>query len=267
MARTAVFLGAALGLALFAGNLSGQERSKGSDSRQSQPRVSFGGRGGFTGIGMSGPGAAVMLLAIPEVRTELNLSEEQVGLLDDLRADYTREVQNVIGPQPDFQAFLELSDEERRKRTEEIAAKMLAVAEKAEESIKMVLDEKQVPRLEQLKLQREGTAALLRDDVATKLGLSAEQRTKLDGIQKSGQIDFRSAFQSGQSRDELQKVFADMREKRTKANADMLAVMTADQKTKWDQMQGKKFEFPQMEFGQFGGRGGPGGAPSRKKSD
>ncbi|MBI1345351.1 hypothetical protein GC163_03595 [bacterium] len=62
-----------------------------------------------------------------------------------------------------------------------------------------------------------------------------------------------------------------MRERQAKMEADMLAVLTPEQKTKWESMLGKKFAFPAPQFGQGGpggrGQGGPGGRGQRPATE
>jgi hypothetical protein len=251
----------------------GQERRGGEQGKGGEQRKGGGGRGGFGffggGGGFGGPGgttSAAMLLAIPEVRKELSITPEQEGLLDDLRADLQKEMEGMFG---NFGNFRELSDEERQKRGEEFRTKMADLTKKTDEAVKMVLDEKQMPRLQQLQVQQEGPSALLRAEIADKLGLSDDQKGKLAEIQKKSTPDMRGAFRQGQSREEIEKVMTEMRERREKARADMVAVLSPDQKEKWEAMQGKKFEFPRPEF-RFGGRGGSGGREGgepRKKKD
>ena len=66
------------------------------------------------------------------------------------------------------------------------------------------------------------------------------------------------------------RVIAKMQKQREKADADVLGVLTAQQKEKWTEMKGKEFKFPQPKFGP-GGRGGPGGfgpgGPGKKPAE
>ena len=65
---------------------------------------------------------------------------------------------------------------------------------------------------------------------------------------------------------------ARMQKQRKKVQADVLAVLTDEQRTKWAEMKGAEFKFPQPQFGPggFGGGKGPGGfgggkAPERTR--
>jgi hypothetical protein len=84
---------------------------------------------------------------------------------------------------------------------------------------------------------------LVRAEVAEKLALTAEQKEQIAKIQAGAApaagVNFRDL-----SEEERTKAFAEMREKREKANASLMAVLTADQKTALEKLQGAKFEFP-----------------------
>jgi Spy/CpxP family protein refolding chaperone len=175
------------------------------------------------GRGFSG-GGALGVLSIEEVQKELNITDEQKEKLAALRPERGNNAQN-------------LSREERAKRFEELA-------KKADETIKTVLDEKQQSRLEELRIQREGTSSLERAEVVAKLGLDDAQKEKLKKIQaesnSAGGFDFQNATQ-----EERQKYQAEARERREKRDTELLAVLTADQKAAFEKMKGEKFEFPQ----------------------
>jgi Spy/CpxP family protein refolding chaperone len=203
---------------------------------QGQQRGQRPGQGG----GFGGFGAGVTtLLAMPEVQKELSITDEQKGLIDDMLKDL--QPQRGTGNRQDFQ---NLSDEERRKRFEEFQKQADERAKKAEETAKLILEPKQFERLGQLRIQREGVSALSRDDVAAKLGLSQDQKDKIAKIREASRGGGAGGFDRNASREEQQKAFAEARERREKSNAEILAVLTAEQKTTWEQMQGKKFEFP-----------------------
>jgi hypothetical protein len=184
------------------------------------------GQGPGSGIGVAG------LLAMPEVQKELAVTADQKGLIDDLLSD-------LRGSNRGRQDNQDVSREERQKRAEE-------QEKKTEDLLKTILEAKQVDRLNQLRLQREGASAMARAEIADALKLTQEQKEKI------GKIRDESRTQRGQrgearqetSREDRQKAAAEFRERREKTNADILAVLTADQKATWEKMQGKKFDFP-----------------------
>jgi hypothetical protein len=227
-----------------------------------QQRGGRGGRGGFGGPGMRGPGfgpggmSSAMLLRIPEVREELSTSEEQNTKIDEVLDEMQESMQAA---RPNFQGFQDLSEEERGKLMLDMRKKSEATTKKADAAIAKTLDKKQLGRLSQLQLQREGVNAFHRPDVAKQLDLTEEQEAKLGEIQAKAAEEGRAAFGRGQdlSEEERQEMFTKMRERQKKTEADLLAVLTEEQQTKWTEMQGGKFDFPQQGFGGFGG-GGPG---------
>ncbi len=217
-------------------------------SAQAQPR-GRGGRGGFGG-GFGGMmNNPVGLLRMEEVRKELNVTEEQKKEID-------AALESMIpAGGGGFGGGQNLSDEERQKRFDEMRKR----GEEVQEKVNKILKPEQSARLKQLSIQQQGANALMRPEVAKELGLTKEQEDKLTKIQES------AGPQGGQGRggqnlsdEERQKFFTEMQERRAKAQADMLAVLTDEQKTKFAEMKGKEFEFP--AFGGFGGPGGRGGA-------
>jgi hypothetical protein len=197
---------------------------------------------------------------MPEVQKELAISDEQKGLIEDMQADLREQMRNVFG---NPQELGNLSQEERQKRFEESRQKAEEMGKKTEEMLKMILEPKQLERLSQLRLQTEGVDAFRRDEIAEKLGLTQDQKDKIAKIQEESRPD-PNAFRNFRdaSEEERRQAFAQMRERREKAQADILAVLTASQKESWEKMQGKKFDFPQRGFG--GGR--PGGERGRRQS-
>lgn len=235
-----------------------------------------GGPGGFGfGGGRGGPGGELMILGMPEVQKELSITDDQKALVEDMMAD----LREGGGQRPDFASFRDLSEEERNKRFEEMRKQGEARVKQAEEAVKAILDEKQFARYEELRLQRAGVMALSRPEVADKLALTQEQKDKLaelrpqgggrggpggrgpggPGGQPGGEGN-RPPRGEGGERPDFQAMMAQMRERQAKMEADTLAVLTPEQKTKWESMLGKKFEFPAPQFGGRG-PGGPGGQP------
>lgn len=219
-----------------------------------------GGRGGFGGFG---GGGAAGLISMEAVQKEIGVSKEQVEKIQTAM----RELGGGRGPgggdRPNFQ---EMSEEERTKFFEEMRKQGEERAKKADEILKANLDAKQLARLEELRIQREGAGALTRAEVAAKLKLTDDQKEKIKEALASGQVDFRGGRgpggpgAGGFDREAFQKQMEEARAKREKANADALAVLTADQKTAFDGLQGAKFEFPAFGGGRGpGGPGGPGG--------
>ena len=196
------------------------------------------GRSALAGLQNQPRAVGARLLAMPEVQKELGLSDEQKKRVDDLLKEL-----GLSGA--DLQSLQALSKEERRERLKEAAKKGQENAGKAAEAVKSILDAKQLERLGQLVLQREGAAAFARPEVTEKLALTQEQKDKLrtitqDALPQQGSLpDLKNA-----TKEDRRAALAKMREKAEKAKADALAVLSPEQKETWQKMQGKKFDFP-----------------------
>lgn len=205
-------------------------------------------RGGFRfdAIGpppFGGPASVAGLLRMAEVRKELATTEPQNKQIDSLLAEQMRPA--FIN----FQELQDLSDEERAKRFDEARKKSEQAAKKADEKLAGILDARQMKRLNELRLQREGVASFRRPDVVKQLGLTGEQQEKIGKLQPQGPMFFGPGpggpfGPGGPGRTD-------------KATADALAILTAEQKAKWTAMRGAEFKFPQPQGGMFG-FGGPG---------
>src|SRR5208337_5318525 len=86
--------------------------------------------GGMFGGGMLGGGANLMLLRMPEVQSELNLTADQKTEITTLVGETTEKVRASLG-QIDFQAMRDASPEEREK----LIADMRKKAEEATKGV------------------------------------------------------------------------------------------------------------------------------------
>jgi hypothetical protein len=222
---------------------------RGSGTNENQPRTGGGqsgnqgnrqqGQGGGGGMRMGGGGAGGMLsLAMrDDVRKEIGLTDEQATKL--------REKLREIMPQPSA------NGERPNVNPEELA-------KKAEAAAKSVLTAAQLKRLGELQLQREGATALARKEVADKVGLPEATRAKIETMISQHNDQIRQQFsERPANQEEAQKRAEEMRKGREKLRADILALLTPEQKAKWDALLGKPFEFQQGGGG--GGRPGAGG--------
>ncbi|MBI1309813.1 hypothetical protein GC176_00790 [bacterium] len=156
----------------------------------------------------------------------------------------------------------------------DLQAKREKLNKEAEAGLSEFLSEDQIKRLDQIALQQRGLRALTDDDTGKKLGISAEQKTKIEAVFAASDEARRQMFQGGRGGDQNgdnqqggrggrgnfdPAAFAAMREKmeeaRKKTETDVLAVLTDAQKKQFDEMKGAPFE---LNFGGFGG-GRPGG--------
>jgi hypothetical protein len=209
------------------------------------------GKGGRGGFGFGGGGLPT-LAANEAVQKDLGLSGDAVGKLTSLRDDYfaasQKENQNAgIRPQ-DFQ---NLSADERRAATEKMAAIGVKLNEEFTPKVKEILSADQFKRLKQIQVQAMGAGpALASKDVASELGLSADQTKKIADLNTEAQTKQREL--SG----DFQERFAKIRELNTERDSKAVEVLTADQKTKFTALKGSAFDTTQLGFGGRGGKKG-----------
>ncbi|GIS63678.1 MAG: hypothetical protein CM1200mP2_59030 [Planctomycetaceae bacterium] len=280
-----------------------QKRQRGQRGQQrGQSRQRGGGFGGFGG--QRGSAGALQLIGREEVRKELKITEEQQGIIRELQTSSRPNFRELLGN------IRDLSREEREKKFAELRASSEKKSKEAEADLYgLILDEGQATRLKQIVLQQKGNRALTEPATAKALGLSAAQVTKIKAATTAGQkkqqeltAGLRNAFggrgQRGKkddkskdkkdtkrpSREELTKRFADLRTKgeaiRAETDKAISAVLTAAQKTKFEELKGPKFELARRTRGSRGGnRGGsrkgqngrkrpqrPGGAKKRNEA-
>ena len=197
----------------------------------------FAQRGGF-GRGMGG---GANMLTIPEVQTELKLTDEQKTKVTDA-VQKLREARQSQA-QPDFQS---LSQEERQK----LFADRRAEEDKA---VNAILNADQQKRYHQLSLQQQGVSAVLTDkSLADELKITDEQRTKIQAIVADQREQMRSIFQGGGGGGDRQAMMQKMQEMRKQTDVKIAALLTDDQKSKWKEMTGAPFTFPAPRFGNRG---------------
>jgi Spy/CpxP family protein refolding chaperone len=208
------------------------------------------GPGGGRGMG-GGPGGgdpAFLIIAEP-VQKELELSDEQKASIQKFRDDMMADGQNF------FSQLQGLSPDEIQKKMQE----------RGKENRKKIADillPPQMERLDEITIQFAGPAALNRDEVAEKVGLSGDQKGKIKDIAddtRQKMFDMFSSF-GGPPADDKER--QERREKMTKLNTEqndkIMGVLTGDQKTKFEQLKGKTFDTSSVQFGRGFGRG-PGG--------
>lgn len=241
-----------LAVSILVSSIALPSTTRAQDSKQPPANNAAAARRRPAGVGGSLP-TAVYLLSMEEVRTELGITAEQRGLLEDVTTDLREAFRNRENYFADLRKNVgstdTLSDEEKAKRkeaftrkVEDLAAKVADAGKQAESSARMVLDDKQLARLEQLRMQLEGPASWENAEIAMRIGLSEEQRTRLREIREAARSNIEAAFKAGTTREERAQAFS--KDRRDKTREDMFAVLTAEQKAKWDEMQGKKFTFP-----------------------
>jgi hypothetical protein len=193
-------------------------------------------RGG--GFGMTG------LLRMPEVQTELKLQPAQVDLLTQLGREMGEKGRQL------FQESQSLSQEERGK-------KFAAFQADQEKKVAEILDAKQMARLKQLDLQRNGLHGLERGSLADDLKLTPDQRAKVQEAltaERTAMQPIRDSFRTAtpEQREENRKKFTEIR---SGTDAKLNGILTDTQKKQFLTMQGAPFKFPERQPGQNRRRG------------
>jgi Spy/CpxP family protein refolding chaperone len=205
-----------------------------------------GGRGGFGGGGRFND--PTFLLGAEQVQKELDLSDEQKSSVQKLVDDNRQAMMDLRNSGASFQ---------------DIGDKMQERAKDNKKKVDDILLPPQRERLDQISLQIAGAQALSRTDVAEKLGLSDDQKSKLKDLADDAQQKRMELFSAGPPADQqemqdrmqkVQKIGADQKEK-------AMVVLTADQKDKLEKLQGKKFDFDVTQMFPRGGFGGGGPGP------
>jgi Spy/CpxP family protein refolding chaperone len=181
------------------------------------------------GMGMG----SAMLLRNEAVQKELSITDEQMTKLKEV-------IEVPRGEGANRPNFRDMSEEEREKALEEMAKR---TAEQ-EKKIAEILDEKQVARLKQVRRQVSGATGIVNDEeLAKELSLTEEQTSKIRQTVQTLRESMRELGGGGGG-------FAEVREK---MNAEVMKVLTDDQKAKYKELLGEPFDLSQLR------RGGPGG--------
>jgi hypothetical protein len=127
----------------------------------------------------------------------------------------------------------------------------------------------QMKRLTEIFIQQAGASALDDEEVATELNLTVDQKATLAKVRDENRqtmgAQMRELFQPGGDRDANRDKFAAMRKT---ADEKVLAVLTSEQKAKFEELKGKTFDLPEdalrNSFGGGRGPGGPGGERGKR---
>lgn len=150
--------------------------------------------------------------------------------------------------------------EDREKAREAMREKMTAATKEITSKVEGVLTPEQKKRLKEIQIQAQGTRALTSEDVAKALNITEEQKKKIEEIREANRPQFGRGGQpgGGGERPSLER----MQEQQKETEAKILDVLTAEQKTSFEAMKGKKFDMPRPTFGggnRPGGERRPGG--------
>jgi len=187
------------------------------------------GRGGFGG------GGAGFLMA-PNVQKDLRLSDEQIGKIPEtLRASREKYAD-------DYAAIRDASPEDR-------PAKQATLNKTVNEEVKkaLALSSEQSKRFDQISLQASGLGAFSDSSVASKLGLTEDQKTKIRAIGEAA----RSAappFNKDASEDERAAATVKRAQLSKENVAKVHALLTASQKQSWNELTGAPVEINTPPF-------------------
>jgi Spy/CpxP family protein refolding chaperone len=213
-----------------------------------RPGGGFGG-GGFGGGGFGGGGNVISTEA---VQKELGLSTEQTDKLKLITEEAQKSMRGL------FQRPAE--GEDREKARAAMQEKMQAAAKELTSKVEAVLTPEQKKRLKEIQLQAQGIRALTNEEVVNALKITDEQKKKIEEIREANRPQFGRGGQGGGERPSFER----FQEQQKETEAKIMDVLTAEQKSSFEAMKGKKFDMPRPTFGgnrPDGGRrpGGEGG--------
>ena len=190
----------------------------------------FGG-GGFGGGGFGGGGSQSLLDFAnrdEKAREEIKLSDDDKAKIKELSDSQRADMQAAFGRmQPLAQ---DATDEERQKVRDEMTKEGAERRKIGDAKLKEILSKEQITRLEQLWLRQAGHSALSRDEIASALKLTDEQKAAVKKIQD----DYQEQSRAGGFR-----MPADEREKlRADRDTKLATVLTADQSKVWEEKLG-----------------------------
>jgi len=207
--------------------------------------VAQGGGGGGQGRGMRFQPTPTMILRSKDVQTDLKLTDDQTKKLTDIQAKQQEEMQSMFqnaqssGTPPDPAAMKKISDSYKAQ-------------------YEAVLTPEQNKRLKEIFIQWRKNQAILDPDVQAALGITADQKAKIDDLASNFQ---KANAELGQKIRNNEITREDATPIRDKNNAtyeeDLGKVLTPDQASKLKEMGGAPFTGKiQMGGGRRGGGGG-----------
>ena len=174
------------------------------------------------------------LLDMPTVRKEIGLSASQIEILTDLQADLTAQRRVAFssgGPldslDPRRRPGSDNREQESRDRFDAMREAVEKIREQGEKLVAVILDKKQVTRLNQLRIQDEGTRALDRAAIREQVGVTDEQFAQIRDLR-------RADVDPTLSRRRRQQLL----------DKDVLALLDEGQRAKFNELKGPAFEFP-----------------------
>ena len=178
------------------------------------------GRGGF--------GGGLMLYTNPGIQKELKFSEEQTTKVADVVKDLREKYQDKIQAARESQDRDEMMKLQREQTAD--AKKLMAD----------ILKPEQAKRFDQISLQQRGAMAFADAEVAKKLSLTDDQKTKIKDISDDSMSKQRELAQGFQ--DDREGTLKKMADLRKETLGKVSALLSDDQKKSWKDMTGEPFE-------------------------
>lgn len=206
-----------------------------------QPEEKGRGRGGFMG-GMRGD--SLGLLQNADVKKALKITPDEDAFLA-LLADEQRKKDDSFNES--------LRDASREERMEKFREHMSARSKEIDKQVGEILGVDRSKRLKQIRLQVMGPSAILMSpEVSSDLGVTESQREDLQSSLRDSMREVFGALRSaGEDEAARKKIMTEMRAEQEKK---VLAVLTTEQKKKWEQMLGPPIGFTVDLTPQFGRR-------------
>ncbi len=177
------------------------------------------------------------LLGREQVQKEMKLSEEQTTKVKEIVKKLGAEMQEQ------YTALREIEDRDQQR------AKLTELRDQSDQKVREqlgdVVEREQVMRLYQIRMQvRAVVDSLANRYVSGRLELTDDQKNKLDEINKGVRAKQSEVYATlrDASDEQRSKAFQKLRKIRSDADAEALALLTAEQKAAFLEMKGEKIE-------------------------
>jgi hypothetical protein len=209
--------------------------------------------GGQFGQRRGGGNSEMSVVMRADVQKELAITEDQKKKLEELRT--SGRPTGGGGAAGGGAAGGNGGGDRQQMDPAEMQKRMAEMREKQHKDIAAILNETQVKRLGELVLQRDGFNALTRAEVQKSLGFTSEQTQKVKDLQTKQQEAGQALREKMRNQELTREEMQAAQTKNQKTMSEELAkILTADQATKFKDMQGKAFTFDKDAV-----RGGGGG--------
>jgi len=214
-------------------------------------------------------------LGVEQVRSELKITDDQAATIDAAIQAYQEEQQES---RPDRAQLSFLSPEEREDFLKEASEDAKKLSQKTDETLGALLEPEQASRLNEMILQAKLQLAPV-DALKDHLELSEEQLDQLAEVEEQikeqqGKMrgEIMGLIQAQGGRPDFKKVGELIKKAQLVARDLALAVVTDEQKSTLDELQGEKFDLDLMQVmrrggGRGRGRGSDRGRPGRGSDD